>query len=135
MINKDKEKEVLKSKNDVELWGNICDYFTSINKEEAKLGTALEKICSSSLDVSENNIYFIFRICLPLIDILNPLYFSEKCSTTSLFLFIIKDPLEYVGILPDRRTQPGIMHKYATYNIMKDNELIEKLASIKLKFI
>lgn len=134
LINKEETKEILNSKDDIEFWTKTCDYFLSMNKDEIKFGISLKQNCTP-FDFSEDNIHLISKLCYPLIDILTPSHFSEKCPTTSLFLFIIQDALEYVGILQDRRTQPGIMHKYASSSISKDNELLAKLESIKLKII
>lgn len=51
---------------------------------------------------------------------INPTYFSKLCSTTSLFIFLLKDALEYSGIIiVEKKSQlPKI---YNNYNYFLDN--------------
>ena len=34
---------------------------------------------------------------------LTPVYYSKLCPTTGLFVFVVKNALEYIGILEDKK--------------------------------
>ena len=67
-------------------------------------------------------------------DTLKPLYFGDICKTTGLVIFIIKDSLEYCGLIHnDKKTMPIIYINYLEYIqiiISKLKEYIEKLKQL-----
>ena len=51
---------------------------------------------------------------------INPTYYSKICSTTSLFIFLLKDALEYSGIIiVDKKSQ--LQKILNNYNYFLDN--------------
>ncbi len=51
---------------------------------------------------------------------INPTYYSKICSTTSLFIFLLKDALEYSGvIMVDKKSQ--LQKIFNNYNYYLDN--------------
>ena len=44
------------------------------------------------------------------------------CSTTGFFVFILKDTLEYSGILPDKKASPVLINR--NFNEIKERLLI-----------
>ncbi len=62
-------------------------------------------------------------------------YFAKKCPTTSLIVLIVKDALEYAGILIDKRTMPGNINKLYTLLLKTQIIKLEKLKEIESKFL
>ena len=64
-----------------------------------------------------------------------PNYFSKICGTTGLLVFIVKDALEYCGvIINDKKTQPArILDNLLYYKNSIDSlaQFIDKLSAIK----
>lgn len=58
-----------------------------------------------------------------------PAYFSKICATTGLFIFLIKDALEYCGIIyQDKKTPIGRVYQNLNFAVE-----LEKDKSLKLK--
>ena len=55
-------------------------------------------INEKKIDVKGNNLYQIYNLVNGNLDKIVPNYYSNKCGTTGLFVFIIKEILEYLGI-------------------------------------
>jgi hypothetical protein len=53
------------------------------------------------------------------------------CGTTGLFIFLIKDALEYAGILIDKKTAAGRLYKNYMFNFDVLQTKIEKLKKIQ----
>ncbi len=85
-------------------------------------------------DFSDRNIYTISRIVANKEKHITPNYYSKTCATTGLFIFILKDALEYIGILSDKKTHPSLL--YRLYKIFLKNSLekSEKRSVIDRKF-
>ena len=68
---------------------------------------------------------------------INPNYFSKICGTTGLLIFLIKDTLEYCGvIINDKKTQPArILDNLLYYKNTIDTlaQYIDYLSGIKTK--
>jgi hypothetical protein len=57
---------------------------------------------------------------------ISPAYFSKVCGTTGLVIFLIKDALEYAGILiQEKKNIPARLYKNYTYL----NQLIDSKTS------
>jgi hypothetical protein len=71
-------------------------------------------------DFSSENLYKIMKIYANEINKINPTYFSKICSTTSLFIFLLKDALEYSGlIIVEKKSQ--LQKIFNNYNYFYDN--------------
>jgi len=58
---------------------------------------------------------------------ITPVYYSKLCPTTGLFVFIVKDALEYIGILEDKKTLPSKIYKKLNYLIEENKKKLESL--------
>ena len=69
------------------------------------------------------NIYEIYTLIENNLNKIIPSYFSKICGTTGLFVFFIKDVLDFLGITNNSN------NSFATFNIMIDylNEKINRL--------
>ena len=59
---------------------------------------------------------------------LTPIYYSKLCPTTGLFVFLVKEALEYIGVLQDKKTQPGRIYKNLKYLIENAKAKKEELS-------
>ena len=66
---------------------------------------------------------------------INPNYFSKICGTTGLLVFLIKDALEFCGVIVNsKKTQPArILDNLMYYKNTIDNlaQIIEYLSGVK----
>ena len=66
--------------------------------------------------------------------LITPNYYSKTCATTGLIIFILKDILEYVGLISDKKTLPSQMLKLNRIFLTKSQEIYEKLLDLDRKF-
>ena len=57
-----------------------------------------------SIDFSQKNIYQIYKLLGNNDKKMNPNYYSKICPTTGLVLFFVKEPLEYLGLVIEKKT-------------------------------
>ena len=73
--------------------------------------------CVSEFNFDDKNILKLKEMAKDRSEKLKPAYFGKICGTTGLFVFLIKDSLEYCGAIEDKKT-PG--------NRIKANYLYQK---------
>ena len=93
-----KEKDIINTKNDNEFWDKVKKYFS----EKGKIGILLEQQFKE-LDFSNENMLSLNNLCEGKTNKLTLVYYSKLCPTTGLFVFVVKDALEYIGILEDKK--------------------------------
>jgi hypothetical protein len=125
------KEELVNIKSDKKFWQKARTYILSNNNDET--GSFFEK-CIPEFDFSPKNIYQIKKIINGKEDKLKPLIYENICKTTGLVIFIIKDSLEYCGvILNNKKTKPKILINYLEYlkgKINKAKEYIDKMKYI-----
>ena len=114
--------------NDKKIFWNEISKFLLENMNE-NLANYVNDI-AKKFDFSEKNIVKIKKICKDKnIENINPSYMGKLCGTTGLISFVIKDALEYSGIIEDKKTPPlRIKKNYEYQKEIIDN--IEKYISI-----
>jgi len=86
------------AKTDIDNFWEKCRYYF-LNEQNGKAGDVLmTMINEKKIDVKGNNLYQIYNLVKGNLDKMLPNYYSNKCGTTGLFVFIIKEILEYLGI-------------------------------------
>ena len=120
-----KEKEILLLKNDKDFWIKVKEYFSNFG--EGKIGSIIEEQFKE-LDFSYENFVILDKICEGNINKLTPVYYSKLCPTTGLFVFLVKEALEYIGVLQDKKTQPGRIYKNLNYLIENAKAKKEELS-------
>ena len=50
------------------------------------------------IDINRNNLYQIYNLVKGNLEIMVPNHYTEMCGTTGLFVFIVKEILEFLGI-------------------------------------
>ena len=105
-------------------WVKCTEYLN--NKSEGKIGSfILEKFKNVTFD--KRKIVLINKFLVGMKKKINPNYFPKICGTTGLLIFLIKDALEYCGvIINDKKTQPARILD----NLMYYKNSIETLAQI-----
>ena len=88
-------------------------------------------------DLSEENIYRILKIIGNREKKIAPTFYSRTCGTTGLVIFLVKDTLEYCGILGDKKNSLAKIYKITMYlveKLKKELALTEQLEGrIKIK--
>ena len=112
--------DLLQIKNDKLFWEKFSKYVLD-NK-----GEKLSEFCSSSANkfiFDDKNILKVREMAKDLNEKIKPKYWGKICGTTGFFVFLIKDAVEYAGILEDKKSQPSRIK--ANYIYLKN--LLEKL--------
>ena len=123
--------ELTKTEDVREFWSKVCDYF--VKGSNSKLGTMVTGLVKG-IDFSNENIYKLSKLVGNNTQKITPNYFSKMCGTTGLFIFLIKDALEYSGILIDKKTPPARLYKNYMYTLEILSEKLERLKLIQSKF-
>ena len=119
------------AKEDIKQFWEKCKYYFS-NEQKCKTGDILvEMINNKKMVVDGNNLYKIYNLVKGNLNKILPNYYSNICGTTGLFVFIIKDILEFLGI--SQKTKK-INNAYWTYSdiIETINERINYLKNYSI---
>lgn len=84
-------------------------------------------------DFSSKNLYHIKKFIGNRVNKISPSYFGNLCGTTGLFIFLIKDALEFAGVTNEKKTQSAILYQSLTYLLDLTNGYVEKLKTLKNK--
>ena len=124
-------EELIKIESDKFFWEKARNYILENN--EGKTGTYIREYISE-FDYTEKNIYQLKKLINGKEDKLSPLIYQNICKTTECILYIIKDSLEYCGIIQnDEKTMPSIVINYLEHlqnNIKIAKEYIDSLKQL-----
>ena len=116
------EPKIAEIVDDGEFWIKCIEYLTTNGKN--KIGSfILEK--SKNFDFSHKSIYLLNKLLVGIKPKFNPASFSKINGTTGLIIFIIKDALEYAGILVTNKTPKNRIYD----NLIYYKNLIEPLTN------
>lgn len=99
------------------------------NSGDKKIGDYLDG-AFKNLDFSDENVFRVKNFCDGHVAGLNGSHISKVDNTTGLLFFLVKDALEYIGILFTKKTQNAVIFKALEYCILKrkeNNELLDKI--------
>lgn len=101
------------AKSDIfKFWEKCKLYFTS--EQNGKTGDILLSIINNkTIDFSKNNLYQIHMLTKDNYKKIFPNYFSNICGTTGLFVFVIKDILEFMGLTPKIKKKENAFWTYS----------------------
>ena len=86
------------AKTDINKFWDQCKYYFT-NEQNGKTGDILiNMINKKKVEINGNNLYQIYNLVKGNFHKIFPNYFSNTCGTTGLFVFVIKDILEFLGI-------------------------------------
>jgi hypothetical protein len=103
-------------KSNKEFLDKVCDYFTTNN--DGKVGDLILNSVKL-MDFSSENVYKINKMISGNLNKFTPAYFSKICSATGLFIFLLKDAIEYSSISIIEKKTP-IQKIYNSYNYNLD---------------
>ena len=117
------EPEIADIMDDRAFWVKCTEYL--ITKSNGKIGTFIAEK-SKSFDFSHKNIYLMNRLLVGIKPKIIPTTFSKISGTTGLLFFLIKDSLEYCGVLiNDKKTPVSRIYD----NLMYYKNVIDNLAN------
>ena len=104
------KEELIGITNDKKFWEKTRKYILENN--EGKTGNFIKEYISE-FDFTNKNIYKLKKLVNGNEDKIKPLVYENICRTTGVITFIVKDSLEYCGIIyNDRKTKPNIVINY-----------------------
>jgi hypothetical protein len=107
------ENEIAEIKDENLFWNKMREYL--LNKSEGKIGTFISNSVKN-FNFNNKTIYLINKLVKDIKNKIIPSYYTKICGTTGLVVFLIKDALEYCGIIySDKKTQPSIIYKNLEY--------------------
>ena len=116
------EQKIAEIVDDGEFWEKCIEYLNTNGGN--KIGSfILEK--SRSFDFSKNSIYLINKLLVGIKPNFTTAHFSKVNGTTGLLMFIIRDALEYAGIIVTKRTPKSRIYN----NLIYYKNLIENLTN------
>ena len=104
-------------------WLKCTEYL--INKSNGKIGTYILKR-AENFDFSHQSIYLMNRLIVGIRPKFIPTTFSKLSGTTGLLFFLIKDSLEYAGVLINEKKNP-VSRIYD--NLLYYKEIIDKMTN------
>ena len=128
------EQKIAEIIDDGEFWVKCIEYLNEKSNNN-KIGSfILEK--SKSFDFSKNSIYLINKLLVGIKPNFTTAHFSKINGPTGLVLFIIRDALEYAGIIVTKKTPKSRIYNNLVYykNLIENlNNFIDYLANIGKK--
>ena len=126
LINQEEINEIVSDK---KFWEEARIYF--LENDDNKIGYFI-KDNISEFDFTNENIYKLKKLTKGYEEKLKPTNYEKICETTTLFTFIIKDALEYCGIIYNKETNnPGITISYLEFIREKLNDIKEYIDILK----
>ena len=125
LINHPLSREILDKKR---FWKETCYYFS--HEEGGKIGDLLLKNIKNDLVLTSENIYKVLHVIKGNLNKVTPSYFSSSSGTTGLFVFYIKDILDFLGISHDKKLK---IRAYWTYKDLVD--LLDKRIEVLKNYI
>ena len=126
------KEELIGITNDKKFWEKTRKYILENN--EGKTGNFIKEYISE-FDFTNKNIYKLKKLVNGNEDKIKPLVYENICRTTGVITFIIKDSLEYCGIIyNDRKTKPNIVINYLEElqkNLNRAKDYIDTLKEIR----
>ena len=120
LINQEEINEIVSDK---KFWEEARIYF--LENDDNKIGYFI-KDNISEFDFTNENIYKLKKLTKGYEEKLKPTNYEKICETTTLFTFIIKDALEYCGIIYNKeKNNPGITISYLEFIREKLNDIKE----------
>jgi hypothetical protein len=83
---------------------------------------------SKAFDFSDQNTYKIYRLTINKEKKFASNFFSKICQTTAIIIFLIKDALEFIGVLIDKKNpSEGKVYKLAKVVVENNKNLLSKI--------
>ena len=127
------KEDFVQIKNDKKFWEKFSKYI--LDNKGDKLSEFCLK-CAAEFNFENKNILKLRELAKGKVDKLKPAYFGKICGTTGLFIFLVKDALEYCGAIEDKKTSGSrIKANYLYQKSLFDdlNKYIKFLEGLSIK--
>ena len=113
--------------NQKDIWSKICNYFNKRNINN--IGSFIEKELTGKIfdKIIINQLYNILGNNIQKI---TPNYYKKLDNTTAIFAFIVKDILEFIGIINDSNNKSANRYFLLNTRLEYTNILLEKLNNL-----
>lgn len=115
---------IIDKNNYSEIWRYTHDVF--IVKNNGKIGNLIQNDLNK-YEFNVENAFKVFKLAENNIKKLSPNYYTKLCGTTGLFMFVLKDILEYCGIILDKKCYAKRAMEISKYGVDYYNKLIDKI--------
>lgn len=106
-----KKQEIIQYFNESKFWEKCKSYF---NSYKGKTGDCLNEIFTQKkIFIDGDNIYKVYKIIQNNINKILPAYYSKICGTTGIFVFFVKDILDFLGFSNDKNIQKNSYWSYS----------------------
>ena len=116
-------EDLYKIKNDKIFWEKFSKFLLE-NKGEKLHIYIINSVSHFSFD--KKSVFYLKNLTADKAEKFKPIYFGKICGITGLFVFLIKEALEYCGVIEDKKTAPSRMYE----NLLYEKEVIDKINSI-----
>ena len=107
------QKEIAEIKSDKLFWSKFCEFINENSK--GKIGDFINEL-SKNLNFDDKNGLLLEKLVCDIKNKIVPSYYCKICTTTGLFSFLIKDALEYNGVLSlNKKTQVSRLYHNLEY--------------------
>ena len=124
-----KNEKLSKIESSKEFWERFCKFLNE-SKIDGKISSfIIDSVNSFNYD--RKNVLKLKSLIHGNHEKLKPNYFGKICGTTALFVFLVKDALEYCGAVEEKKTQPQkslILFEYEKEILENIKNIIEKLS-------
>ena len=117
----------LNNKNDKDFWKSAKDIIFTNRK--GKFGDHIKEM-AQLIDFSDENLSVVNDMYQQCADKFNPKYYSNLCQTTGYFSMLIKEILEYCGIIEEKKTCVPMKYKFFDYELKLYKKREEKLSKM-----
>jgi hypothetical protein len=124
-------KDIALTQDKEEFWRKVSKYF--IENIEGRTRSINENLMKT-VDFTNQTILTASKIVTPHLSKISPNYYSKLCPTTGIVIFLVKDALEYAGIIQEKKTPPARINRNLMYIFETLQEKVEKLKNIQNKF-
>lgn len=113
--------------NDIEFWRRLVSYFRS--EANGKIGTHLKEL-TNKLDFTDSNIYSLSQLIYGNQKKLTPTFYTKLCSSTGFVMFYLKDILDYLGLVDEKKCSIQRVYKNLLYKEKEFQRKINQISSI-----
>ena len=126
------KNDIVNIKNNNNFWNETCDYIN--NNSNGRIGDfIIEK--GKEFDFSAENLYKIKQLLNGNEEKMKNKYYSERDGGTGLFVFLIKDALEFSGLIEnEKKSCPKIMLNYYDYVQNLNDKIVKYINKLKEKY-
>jgi len=82
---------------------------------------------TDKLNFTDENIFLVSKLLGSNVSKMTPAYFSKLCGTSGFLIFLVKDMLEYAGVLLDRKVNNLRIYKNMQYEEYKEKINMDKI--------